>query len=71
MAGIETGAIAAGVPSPPTDIKAKKLGMKELLDIGTLNTPYPQSTFTAKASWIKKNPEVMRKVIAVGIWFLG
>jgi NitT/TauT family transport system substrate-binding protein len=62
MAGIETGGIAAGVLSPPTNIKAKKLGMKELLDIGTLNIPYQQSTFIARAGWIRKSPEIMRKL---------
>lgn len=62
MAGIETGGIAAGVLSPPTNIRAIKVGMKELLDIGTLNIPYQQSTFTARASWIRKSPEIMRKL---------
>jgi len=60
MAALEKGAIAAGVLSPPTNIKAKKLGMRELLDIGTLKFPYQQSTFVARQEWIKKNPEAMR-----------
>ena len=60
MAGIEKGALAAGVLSPPINIKAKKMGMRELLDIGTLNFPYQQSTFVARQEWIKKNPEAMR-----------
>jgi len=60
MAGIDKGAIAAGVLSPPLNIKAKKMGMKELLDIGTLKIPYQQSTFVARQEWIKKNPEPMR-----------
>jgi len=60
MAGMEKGAIAAGVLSPPINIKAKKMGMRELLDIGTLKLPYQQSTFVARQEWIKKNPEAMR-----------
>jgi NitT/TauT family transport system substrate-binding protein len=60
LAGIQKGAIAAGVLSPPINIKAKKMGMKELLDIGTLKVPYQQSTFVARQEWIKKNPETMR-----------
>lgn len=60
MAGLEKRAIAAGVLSPPINIKAKKMGMKELLDIGTLKLPYQQSTFVARQEWIKKNPEAMR-----------
>lgn len=60
LAGIEKGAIVAGVLSPPVNIKAKKLGLRELLDIGALKFPYQQSTFVAKQEWIKKNPEAMR-----------
>jgi ABC-type nitrate/sulfonate/bicarbonate transport system substrate-binding protein len=60
MAGIDKGVIAAGVLSPPINIKAKKMGMKELLDIGTLKVPYQQSTFVARQEWIKKNPKTMR-----------
>ena len=62
MAGLEKGAIAAGVLSPPINIKAKKLGMRELLDVGTLKFPYQQSTFVARQEWIKKNPEAMRRL---------
>ena len=60
MAGMEKGAIAAGVLSPPVNIKARKMGMREILDIGTLKLPYQQSTFVARQEWIKKNPEAMR-----------
>lgn len=60
MAGIDKGVIAAGVLSPPINIKAKKMGMKELLDIGTLKIPYQQTTFVARQEWIRKNPEAMR-----------
>ncbi len=70
LAGIEKGAIAAGVLSPPNNIKAKKLGMRELLDIGTLKIPYQQSTFIARQEWIKRNPGMMRgltRSIAEGI----
>lgn len=63
MAGIEKGAIAAGVLSPPINIKAKKMGMKELLDIGTLKVPYQQSTFVARQEWIKRSPETMRALV--------
>jgi NitT/TauT family transport system substrate-binding protein len=63
MAGIEKRAIAAGVLSPPLNIKAKKMGMKELLDIGTLKIPYQQTTFVARQEWMKKNPEAMRALV--------
>ncbi|HXG52001.1 MAG TPA: ABC transporter substrate-binding protein [candidate division Zixibacteria bacterium] len=62
MAGIEKGAIAGGVLSPPINIKAKKLGLKELLDVGTLRIPYQQTTFVARQEWIRKSPEAMKAV---------
>lgn len=63
MAGVDKGVIAAGVLSPPINIKAKKMGMKELLDIGTLKIPYQQTTFVARQEWIKRNPEAMRALV--------
>jgi NitT/TauT family transport system substrate-binding protein len=60
LAGIEKGAIAAGVLSPPNNIKAKKMGLRELLDIGSLKIPYQQTTFIVRQEWIGKNPSAMR-----------
>jgi NitT/TauT family transport system substrate-binding protein len=63
LAGIDKGTIAAGVLSPPINILAKKMGLKELLDVGTLKIPYQQTTFVSRQEWIKRNPEAMRALV--------
>jgi NitT/TauT family transport system substrate-binding protein len=63
LAGIDRGTIAAGVLSPPINILAKKMGLKELLDVGTLKIPYQQTTFVSRQEWIKRNPEAMRALV--------
>lgn len=60
--GMQAGAIAGGVLSPPINIKAKKAGIKELLDIGSLKIPFQTNTFIVKGEFIQRNPETMRKL---------
>ncbi|MBI4525883.1 MAG: ABC transporter substrate-binding protein [Deltaproteobacteria bacterium] len=63
LAGMEAGAISGGVLSPPINIKGKKLGMRELLEIGTLKIPFQTNTFIAKRDFIQKNPETIRRLM--------
>lgn len=63
LAGLESGAISGGILSAPTNIKGKKLGMKELLDIGTLKIPFQMNTFIARGDFIRRNPESMRRLV--------
>lgn len=62
LAGLESRVISGGVLSPPNNIKAKKLGMKELVDVGTLKIPFQMNTFIAKGEFIRKQPETMRRL---------
>lgn len=62
LAGMEAGVIAGGVLSPPINIKGKKIGMRELLEIGTLKIPFQTNTFITKGEFIQKNPETIRKL---------
>ena len=39
------------------------MGMRELLDVGTLKIPYQQTTFVSRQDWIKRNPEAMRALV--------
>ncbi len=55
------GAIDGGVVSPPTTIKAKQAGFKELVDISSLDLPFYQAPVVARKSWVKDNPETLRK----------
>ncbi len=60
LTGLASGAIDAGVLSPPTTFAAQKQGMKEVVDYGTLDLPFYQSAVTARKSWIKANPDVVQ-----------
>ncbi|HEX9077730.1 MAG TPA: ABC transporter substrate-binding protein, partial [Anaerolineae bacterium] len=61
LTGLQSGAIDAGVLSPPTTFQADQQGMKELVDYATLDLPFYQSAVVARKSWIKDNPDVVRR----------
>lgn len=63
LAGLEKRAIEGGILSPPIVLKAKKLGFKELLDIGTLGVPYEQSNVVTSKGFIRKSEEIVRRFI--------
>lgn len=62
LAALEARSLSAGVLSPPANLRAKKTGMRELLDIGSLKIPFQMNTFIAKGEFIQKNPELMRRL---------
>ena len=63
LAAILSGNIDGGIVSPPTDIRAKKLGLYELLDLGTLQIPFQQSTVITTASYARANPDMVRAYV--------
>lgn len=63
LTALESGAVDAGVLSPPTTFKAQQAGLKELVDFSTLNLPFYQSAVVARKSWIKDNPDTVRKFV--------
>jgi len=50
LGAIKGGSIDAGVISPPTNLQALKLGLKELVDFGDLEIDYPNSPLVAPRS---------------------
>ncbi len=63
LLGLQSGGISGGVLSPPNNIKAKKLGMKEFLDVGTLKLPFQMNTFIVKGDFIRKYPDTIRRLV--------
>lgn len=63
LLGLQSGGISGGVLSPPNNIKAKKLGMKEFLDVGTLKLPFQMNTFIVKGDFIRKYPDTIRQLV--------
>jgi len=60
LAAIQAGGVDGGVISPPTNIRAKQMGLNEFLDLGTLQIPYQQNTFIVSESYIRSNPDTVR-----------
>jgi NitT/TauT family transport system substrate-binding protein len=53
LSAITAGVVDAGVISPPTNLRAAKLGLKELVDFGDLGIVYPNSVVIATASYLQ------------------
>jgi len=61
------GQIDAGALSPPTNSRAKKAGLLELLNLGTDGPEYPSTVIASTRAYIKTNPENTRRMVrAIG-----
>lgn len=63
LAAILSGSIDGGILSPPTNIRAEKLGLHELLDLGTLDIPFQQTTVITTDSYSRSNPDIVRTYV--------
>lgn len=64
LTAMQTGQVDAGVLSPPTTIKARQAGFKELVDISAQELTFYQAPVIARKSWIKDNPDTVRKFMS-------
>ncbi|MBI2357635.1 MAG: ABC transporter substrate-binding protein [Deltaproteobacteria bacterium] len=70
LISIITGKTAAGTLSAPNTLKAREAGLNLLADIGRLNIPGIQVTYSATESYLKRNPNTtyaFLKAIAEGV----
>lgn len=58
LGAITAGSVDAGVISPPTNLRALKLGLKELVDFGDLPILYPNSPLATTQAYLDKNRDV-------------
>jgi len=63
LGAIKSGPVAAGVISPPTNLQAQKLGLRELVDFGDLEIPYPNSPLAAMQSYLSKNHDLVGRFL--------
>jgi NitT/TauT family transport system substrate-binding protein len=63
LGAIQRGAIDAGVISPPTNLQALKLGLKELVDFGDLEILYPNSPLAATQIYLAKNRDLVLRFL--------
>lgn len=63
LTAILAGKIDAGVVSPPTNSRARKEGLSELLNLATEGPEFPSMTLLTTRSYIKASEEVTRRVV--------
>ncbi|MGH7833701.1 MAG: ABC transporter substrate-binding protein [Candidatus Binatia bacterium] len=63
VAALDKGIIPAGVLSSPTTLVARRLGHKELVNIGTLNLPYIHNGIVTRRSLVRQNPELVKNFL--------
>jgi ABC-type nitrate/sulfonate/bicarbonate transport system substrate-binding protein len=57
------GQIDAGALSPPTNSRAKKAGLFELVNLGVDGPEYPSTVIASTRAYIKANPENTRRMV--------
>ena len=60
LAALDRGVIPAGVISSPTTLVARRLGYKELVNIGNLKLPYVHNGISTRRSLARQNPELIK-----------
>ncbi len=63
LAAILQGTVAAGVLSPPTTLKARQAGLKELVNITDKNIPSIQASVGTTGDFIKKKPDALKRYL--------
>src|SRR5581483_3150472 len=63
LAGLQSGAADAGILSPPSDIQARRLGLRQLADLGQLEVPFYQSSVLATGRVVAEQPDLVRRFV--------
>ncbi len=63
LAAIIQGTVAAGVLSPPTTLKARQAGLKELVNMTEKNIPSIQASVGTTGSFIRNHPDLLKRYL--------
>jgi ABC-type nitrate/sulfonate/bicarbonate transport system substrate-binding protein len=63
QAGLASGALDASVLSPPSNFRAKKSGLHELVDIGQMGIVFPNTPLSTRRSTIRSSRETVLKFL--------
>jgi ABC-type nitrate/sulfonate/bicarbonate transport system substrate-binding protein len=63
LGAITGGIVDAGVVSPPTNLSAAKLGLKELVDFGEIGIVYPNSPLATSQQFLDRNRTTALRVL--------
>lgn len=60
LAALERGIVPAGLVSSPTTLLARRLGYKELVNMGSLKLPFLQASLVTRRSLMRQNPDLVK-----------
>src|SRR3989338_2196406 len=63
LAAIIQGTVAAGILSPPTTLKARQAGLKELVNLTEKNIPVIQAGVGTTGVFIKNHPDLLKRYL--------
>jgi ABC-type nitrate/sulfonate/bicarbonate transport system substrate-binding protein len=63
LAGMQAGAVEAGVLSSPTDLRAEQAGFHQLADLGAIGIDYPQTAIATTRRYLQGNEDVARRFL--------
>src|SRR5438477_137343 len=63
VVSLSKGLIDAGVISPPSTLKARKLGFREILDVGASGIEYSGTSVATTRTLVRESPDVARRVV--------
>ena len=63
VVSLSKGLIDAGVISPPSTLKARKLGFREILDVGAMGIEYAGTSIATTRALTRESPEIPRRVV--------
>jgi NitT/TauT family transport system substrate-binding protein len=65
LAGMKSGSVSGGPLSSPTDLKARKEGFKELVDLGQIGLDYPQTSIAVSYSYMQRQRDEVRNFMKI------
>lgn len=63
LTAMQNGAIEGGAMSSPTTIRARRLGYRQVLDLGAMGIPYQHTTVNVVRSYLQAQPDVVRRFL--------
>jgi ABC-type nitrate/sulfonate/bicarbonate transport system substrate-binding protein len=65
LAGMKSGSVSGGPLSSPTDLRARKEGFKELVDLGQIGLDYPQTSVAVSQSYMQRQRDEVRNFMKI------
>ncbi|HEY7065688.1 MAG TPA: ABC transporter substrate-binding protein [Chloroflexota bacterium] len=63
VAAMQAGAVVGGAMTPPTNMPARKLGFRELGNLGQMGIPYQGDVVAGLEPYLAANPEATRRLV--------